>query len=189
MAAGGTANNVLIGPGRLWVAPVGTTTPTSASAALDAEFWPIGYTEEGTTVTIEATAEEIMVAEELDPVRYVNSARSITIELAMVEMTRKRLALSTGLGGAYVDSAAVINAFDITTDENTPVSLVWDSEETAAGNSQNVRWVFPKAYQTGAVSVARQKAPAKSTLPVEFKVAKLTGSQLYYVFPNADGNI
>lgn len=187
MSAGGTADNVVIGPGRLWVAPVGTTAPTSASAALDPAFWAVGYTEEGTTVSIELTTEEIMVAEELDPIRYVNSARSTTIALAMAEMSRKRLALASGLGGGYVDSAAALDALDVATEENTPVMLVWDSEETAAGNDQNRRWVFYSAYQTGAVSVSRQKAPAKSTLPVEFKAAKTTGNPLYRAFPNADG--
>ena len=52
----GTVENVHLGVGWLYVAPIGTTEPTTASAALDAAFDPIGYTEDGSQFTTQVTS-------------------------------------------------------------------------------------------------------------------------------------
>lgn len=186
MSAGGTTTNVKLGPGRVWIAPVGTASPASASATLDAAFWALGYTEEGTTIDIEYTSEGIEVAEELDPIDYVNTARSVTLNLQAAEVTRKRLAVTLALGAEYTDDAQSIDLPDGSVDQ-VGVMVVWDSEETAAANADNIRWVIPKVLPGGTVSIARQKAPNKSLLPMELQAVKVTGSPIARVFPNAAG--
>jgi hypothetical protein len=186
MAAGGTAENVQVGPGRLWIAPVGTAMPTSASAALDAAFWPLGYTEEGTSVDIEYTSEDVLVAEELDPIMKVNTARAVTLNVQSAEVTRKRLAVAVNLGAEYADSAASIDLPDGSV-EAVGVMVVWDSAETATGNDDNIRWVFPKVQNGGTITIARQKAPQKALLPLELGAVKVTDQPIARVFPNADG--
>jgi len=186
MSAGGTTTNVKLGPGRVWIAPLGTAAPTSASAALDAGYWALGYTEDGTTVDIEYTSEGIEVAEELDPIDYVNTARSVKLNLQAAEVTRKRLAVVLALGAEYSDDASVIDLPDGAA-QQVGVSIVWDSAETAVGNDQNIRWYIPKVLPAGTVSIARQKAPNKALLPMELNAVLVTGSPLARIFPNAAG--
>ena len=188
MSAGGTTSNIQLGPGRLWVAPVGTTAPVSASAALDTAFWALGYTEDGTTVDIDITMEGIEVAEEIDPVLFATSARSVKFTMALAEVTRKRMALALALGTAYVDNAA---ALAMPSADTAPVgmALVWDSNETATGDATNRRWYVPKVLPMGTISVARQKSPNKSTLPLELNAVLVTGSALLSIFPNSSGLI
>lgn len=186
MSAGGTTANVKLGPGRVWIAPIGTAAPTSASAAPHADFWALGYTEEGTTISIEYTSEDINVAEELDPIDVVNTARNVTLALQAAEVTRKRMAVSLSLGAAYLDDATVLDLPDADAPQ-VGVALIWDSAEDAAGNDQNIRWYIPKLLPTGTIEIARQKAPNKALLPMELKAVKLTGSPLLRIFPNANG--
>jgi len=186
MSAGGTTTNVKLGPGRVWIAPIGTAAPTSASSAPDPAFWALGYTEEGTTISIEYTAEAIEVAEELDPIDYVNTARAVTLSLSAAEVTRKRMAVAVSLGAEYADNAAVLDLPDADQPQ-VGVAVIWDSAETAAGNDQNIRWYIPKLLPAGTLEIARQKAPNKALLPMELNAVKLTGSPLLRVFPNAQG--
>lgn len=187
MAAGGITEQIALGPGRLWVASVGTAAPVSASAALAVDWWALGYTEEGTTIDIEVTRDPIEVAEELDPVDYVNSARSVTLSVALAQVTRKRLALSLAMGTGFVDNAAVLDFPDADT-PSVGLALIWDSAETATNLAlKNRRWYIPKMLPSGTISIARQKSPSKSTLPLELNAVLVTGSPLVRVFPNADG--
>jgi len=188
MAAGGSSANIHIGPGRLWYAPIGTTEPTSASAALPSADWEaIGYTEEGSEVAVELTVDEVEVAEELDPVLYVNSKRTTTLTLQMAEATRKRLALVMGFGANESDDASSLEPPDVGSEVG--VMLVWDSEENADGNSANKRWVFRQAKPSGTVTMSRRKSPEKSTIPVDFLIEKPPTAKPFIIFPNADGNI
>lgn len=187
MSAGGTTANVQLGPGRLWIAPIGTTEPTSASAALPSAWVPLGYTEEGTEVTIELTVDEVEVAEELEPILYVNSKRTTTLTCELAETTRKRLAMVLGWGATQTDSASALEPPDPGTEVG--VMIVWDSEETAAGNSENTRWVFRRAKPSGSISIARRKSPDKSTIPVEFMIERPTNAKPFIIFPNASGLI
>lgn len=186
MAAGGTPGNVDLGPGRLYVAPLGTTEPASASATLDAAFWAVGYTEDGTTVDTAITSEAIEVAEELDPIGYEQTQRKTTVSFQMAEATKKRLALSLGSGAGQVDNAAGYEFPDA--GDVVGVMLVWDSEETPSAT--NRRWIFRKCTPSGSVSVSRRKAPQKALLPAVFDCAKPDAStKAVKVFPNSSGQV
>lgn len=185
MSAGGTTTEVTLGPGRIYIAAVGTTAPTSASAALPSAWWSLGYTEDGTTVDIELTSEAIEVAEELDPIDYVLSARAVTIKVQCAQVTKKRLAVALALGAGYTDDGAYLDLPDGSVTQ-TGVSLVWDSAEDPTDGT-NRRWYIPKVLNAGTVSIARQKAPSKALLPLELKAVKVTSDPLARVFPNASG--
>lgn len=185
MAAGGDATDVKVGPGRLWVAAIGTTEPASASAALPSAWRAVGYTEEGTTFSQEITTEPIEVAEELDPIRYVNTRRAGSIQFSMAQMNRMNLALAmnTGVG---TDSTAAFEPPALGTEVR--VMIVWDSNEDATDlvtNGGNVRWLFRQCYETDPIETAFQKAPQKSLLPVRFQLEKPTGLAPWKVYPNA----
>ena len=97
----------------------------------------------------------------------------------------RRLALVLGLGASASDSAATLEPPTAGAEES--FMLVWDSEEDAVGNADNIRWLFRKCKVTGNISIARRKAPNKATLPVEIKCSKPAGAEAFTVFPNADG--
>ena len=186
MAAGGTPGNVDLGPGRLYVAPLGTAEPTSCSAALPSAWWSIGYTEDGTEVTTEITSEAIEVAEELDPIGFEQTKRMTKIALQMAESTKKRLAVALGAGAGQTDDAASFEFPDA--GSVVGVMLVWDSEDTPTAT--NKRWVFRKCTPSGTVGIARRKAPQKALIPVTFDCAKSDAStKAIIVFPNSSGQI
>lgn len=187
MTAGGTATNVQTGPGRLWVAPLGTTEPTSASAAMPSAWTAVGYTEQGHEYAADLTSEPIEVAEELDPIRYENTRRISRVSFSMAEVTRKRLAIALGGGASEADSAAAYEP--PAAGAEVAVMIVWDSEETADGNNQNVRWLYRQAKASGTITIAHGKAPAKALIPVTFNLEKPASAGPVKVFPNASGHI
>jgi hypothetical protein len=171
------AGNVSLGPGLLYVAPLGTTEPTSASAALPSAFREVGYTEEGNAFTSETTSEPVEVAEELDPIRYVNTRRVSAIAFAMAEVTRQNLALALNLGANEANSGS-FEPPDAT--DEVRVMIVFDTDDGA-------RWVLRQCYQSGTVELASRKAPQKRLIAANFQLEKPTGAASFIVFPNADG--
>lgn len=191
MAAGGTAGNVHIGPGRIYVANIGTAEPSNGSTALPSAWTPVGYTEDGSQFTTETTRAEIEVAEELDPIRYVATKRASSLVFQMAETTRKRLVLALGGGVVVTEDGTYYEPPDPGTD--VPVMIVWDSNEdpTAVdgdGNG-NRRMLFRQCRPSGQIQLARRKAPAKSLLPVTFNIEKPSGLRPFRIFPTSTGAI
>lgn len=186
MAAGGTAANIHLGPGRLYYAPLGTSEPTSCSAALPSAWLAAGYTEDGTSVETEISTEMIEVAEELEPIRVVQTSRRTRVSLQMAEMAVSRLALAMGAGATRTDTAV---AFEFPApDAIVGVMLVWDSMDTP--DATNRRWVFREVYPSGNISISRKKAPAKATMPVTFVAVQPSGqTSPVKIFPNSSGLI
>jgi hypothetical protein len=184
MPAGGTPSNVVLGPGRLYVAPIATVDPTSASAVLPVAWIAIGYTDAGTTVSSAVTSSGIEVAEEIDPIANIITMRTSTVTFAMAEATVGRLALAYGGGAAVLNNGT---AFEFPEpDQIVPVKLVWDSDEIPG--ALNRRWLFRSCMPSGTIAIARQKAPAKATIPVTFNLARsAAGLGAVRVFPNAAG--
>lgn len=185
MAAGGNPENIALGAGRIYVADVATAEPVSASAVLPSAWRPIGYTEDGTTITTELTNEEIEVAEEYDPVLYVMTKRKIMLSIQMAEATRRNLVLALGGVAAALNDASSYEPPDPGQEEGFKV--VWDSEEVPG--PENIRWVFRKCKISGSIEMQRNKAPNKALIPVEVNVEKPAGQAPFIVFPNANGLI
>lgn len=187
MAAGGSTTNVQLGPGRLYVAPIGTTEPASASAALPSAWIALGYTEDGTTFTVSLTSEDIEVEEEIDPILTVNTKRANTLAVQMAEITKRNWGIALGSGILANDATA----FEpVTPGSEVKVMMVWDSNEdptTTQGGQGNRRWLFRQCNPTGDVAINRQKAPNKALIPTTFKVEKPSGLAPFKVFPNSSG--
>lgn len=184
MAAGGTPNNVTLGPGRLYVAAVGTTEPVSGSAVLPSAWSAIGYTDEGTAFQFETTTEGIPVAEELDPIRYVGVARATRLVVAMAETTARNLVLALGGGAGTAAGAVTINPPNA--DAQVDVMLVWDSDE--APTAANRRVLFRQCRPSGQVEMANRKAPQKRLIGTTFDCSKPSGAlQPFTAWSNASG--
>lgn len=186
MAAGGNSANVQLGPGRLYTAPLGTTEPTSASAALPSAWRAVGYTEEGSAFSTELTNEPVEVAEEVDPILYVLSRRTNTLALAMAETTRRNLALALGGGADAANDATTFEPPD--PGDEVAVMFVWDSEDDPTTGT-NTRWLFRQAKPGGTIEIGRRKSPAKATIASVFNLEKPATAAPYKVFPDANGLI
>lgn len=187
MAAGGTTNSVVIGPGRLYAAPIGTTEPASCSAALPSAWRVIGYTEEGSAFSTELTSEAIEVAEELDPIFWLNSRRTSSLALAMAEATRQNFGLALAdMTAAFASNSAA--SFDPPDPDDTGACmLVWDKLDDLS--ALNVRWLFRQVKPSGTVELAHRKSPTKTVIAVTFNLEKPTSAAPFRVFPNSSGLI
>jgi hypothetical protein len=158
----GTATNVRVGPGWLYIAPLGTAAPTDLTAAWDAAWVPLGYTHEGSTVGFDQTFEDVTVEEEYDPVDTLQTARSITVNVAAAEMTARNLQLA--FNGGTIDTATGTVTFEPPpAGQVTRVMVGWEADDGKE------RWVFYRCTQTGSVEVSRRKAPNKATIPLAFR--------------------
>jgi hypothetical protein len=186
MAAGGTPSNVRLGAGRLYYAPLGTAEPTNCSTALPSAWRVVGYTESGTEIATAITAEDIMVAEELDPIDNVQTARSTTLSLEMAEATKRRLVLALGGGAAANDDSTPFEMPDI--DAIVGVMFVWDSLDTPTAD--NRRCLIRNAKPSGTITQARRKAPAKQLITAQFSCSRTAaGAAAVRWFPNASGQV
>lgn len=170
----GTPGNVLIGPGLLYVAPIGTTEPASATATLDAAFRAVGYTDAGTTFRYEITNEAIEVAEEFDPIAYATTGRAASVAFQMAENTRQNLALALNSGA----NAATSGSYE-PPDPGTEVRVM-----VLLQTEEGARWLFRRCLQADTIEMQRQKAPAKALIPVTFRLEKPTGAKPFIVFPS-----
>ena len=186
MAAGGIPANVRLGAGRLYYAPLGTAEPANCSSALPSAWRVVGYTESGTEIATAITAEDIMVAEELDPIDNVQTARSTTLSLEMAETTKRRLVLALGGGAAANDDSTPFEMPDI--DAIVGVMFVWDSNEVS--DATNRRVLIRNAKPTGTITQARRKAPTKQLITAQFSCSRsAAGSPALRWFPNASGQV
>ena len=165
----GDPSAIRVGPGRLLIAPVGSTEPTDLATAWDAAWVELGYTNEGSTFSFENTFEDVTVAEEYDPVAIMQTARNISVSFAAAEVTAANL--QTALNGGTITAGVDIVTFEPpAAGEFSYVAVGWESTDTLE------RWVFRKGIQTGAVEMTRRKAPDKAAIPMAFRFVKPDGA-------------
>lgn len=166
----GDPNNVKVGPGLLYVAPLGSTVPTdlvTAWTTVDADWTALGYTDEGHEFAYEPNFEPLTVAEELDPIRYEQTGREMRLSMASAEMTYLNVQRAYNGGTVTVSGSG---ASTITTFEPPAIGTVtklmigWESQD------HEERWVFYQTVQVGNVTIARRKSPDKATIPMEFRL-------------------
>lgn len=159
---------VKVGPGTLYFGPVGVAEPTDLVtpwATVDALWVPVGYTEEGHSATITPSVEAIEVAEELTPIRYEETKREVGLSFAAAEMTVTNIQKALN-GGTITTFSGFVKFEPPELGVVTRVAIGWESQDGEE------RWVFRKCLQSGAVEIARRKAPAKATVPMQFNCEK-----------------
>lgn len=180
MAASPVATpNVLVGPGYLFIAPVGTavpdTTSTSVVAGAYTSTWaapwlPLGATEEGTEFSYSTEVEGVEVAEFFDPIRYETVSRegSVTFNLADYTAANLRRALNGGITPPTPTSGTGATA-SYTVAPPAPGTEVramigWESLDNS------VRWVAYRTIQGGEVNSSFAKAPDLALIPCTFNL-------------------
>lgn len=182
----GTISEVIVGTGVLYVAAIsndGNATgdyvafpgdnASGAWADPGAGWVDVGYSEDGWTLEMDKTFEDIMVAEEIDPIATFKTAQEVRLtgELAQASMSNLQIALA---GGTFTaDDTDYASGYDSlkppSTDDYDEKSLLL-IVDGPAGADRHVE--IPRAINVGAFSMAHQKAPQKVVIAVEFKVLK-----------------
>ncbi|MEV4287350.1 hypothetical protein AB0K40_17740 [Nonomuraea bangladeshensis] len=175
--ARGNPNAIALGPGKLYIAPLGTTEPTDLTTpweTVSAAWAALGYTNEGSSFAYSVDSENVEVAEELDPVAVALTSREGTVAFALAEMTAKNMQRALN-GGDIVSGTGIVTFEPPDLGEEVRVMLGFESEDGEE------RWVYRKALQTGGLEIARRKGAEKAVIPCEFKLEKPAEAKLFKV--------
>lgn len=177
----GTINEVLIGTGVLYVgdrANVAFPTDDGAGAfqtpaVASANWRDIGYSEDGWTLEMDRTFEDILVAEEVDPIKTIKTAQEARLMGELSQASLKNLSIAMGQLDTYVDEDSTL----FTTDYDVIKAPITDSfselaglliVEGPAGADRQIH--MPRMVSVGAFSMSHAKAPQKVVIATEFKL-------------------
>ena len=177
---------VILGTGNLFVAAESdlnggspnTTFPTNPAATPASSYWDnIGYSEGGFSLEYDKTFDDIMVAEEVDPIKTIKTAQEVRItgELAQASLRNLKFAMAGGTTSASTPGSGYTTLTPPTTDSFTEMSLLLrvNAPGTDDGGTAKLRDIqVPRAVNVGAFSMVHAKAPQKVTITVEYKVLK-----------------
>ena len=184
----GTISEVIVGTGVLYVAAISndgnasgdyvafpTDDGSNAWADPAAAWVDVGYSEDGWTLEMDKTFEDIMVAEEIDPIATFKTAQEVRLtgELAQASQANIQVALGGGTITTGDGSNGYVSGYNAikppSTDDFAEKSLLL-IVDGPAGADRHVE--IPRAINVGAFSMAQQKAHQKVVIGVEFKVLK-----------------
>lgn len=177
----GTINEVLIGTGVLYVgdrANVAFPTDDGAGAfqtpAVASPNWrDIGYSEDGWTLEMDRTFEDILVAEEVDPIKTIKTAQEARLMGELSQASLANLSVAMGQIDSYVseDDSDFAAGYDVVkspiTDSFSELAALLIAEGPA-GADRHVQ--MPRCVSVGAFSMSHAKAPQKVVIATEFKL-------------------
>lgn len=157
---------VRIGPGKLYLAPLGSTEPDDLETPWDNAWTELGYTAEGSNFVFDNTFEDVEVAEEFEPIEILQTKREITVNFSLAELTAENM--ERAFNGGDVITAGGITTFEPPPSggEVTRVMIGWEADDGLE------RWIFRRCLQVASVDIPRRKAPDKSVLPMSFRCTK-----------------
>lgn len=170
---------VRVGPGKLYIAPLGTAEPADLTTAWNAAFVALGYTDNGTEIVIDQTFEDVTVHEELEPVEIAQTARQVTVNFAAAEITATNLQRALN-GGTITSGTGIVTFEPPAAGVYTPVMLGWESDDGLE------RFVFRRCINTGSTTMARRRAPDKATIGMSFRCTKPTGAAVFKYIHDTD---
>jgi hypothetical protein len=199
----GTISEVIVGTGVLYVAAISNDGNASGDYvafpggdgagawATPAAGWvDVGYSEDGWTLEMDKTFEDIMVAEEIDPIATFKTAQELRLTGELAQASQANLQIA--LGGGTLTTGDGSNGYETGFNAITPPGTDDFDEKSLllivdgpAGADRHVQ--IPRSINVGAFSMAHQKAPQKVVIAAEFKVlAPKSVSQFQELFRIVD---
>ena len=192
---------VILGTGNLFVAAESdlngsspnATFPTTPADTPSSSYWDnIGYSEGGFSLEYDKTFEDILVAEEVDPIKTIKTAQEVRItgELAQASLRSLKFAMAGGTTTADTPSSGYTTLVPPTTDAFEEKSLLLrvnapGHDEAGTAKVRDIQ--VPRAVNIGAFSLVHAKAPQKVTITIEYKVLKPnTGAPFANIFKVID---
>ena len=178
----GAINEVLIGTGVLYIAdrttsnlafPTDDSNDTGNWEAVSSDWRDIGYSEDGWTLEIDRTFEDILVAEEVDPIKTIKTAQEARLMGELSQASLVNLSVAMGQSDAFVSTNdsnfasgySVVNA-PLTNEFKELAGLL--ITEGPAGADRHIQ--MPRMVSVGAFSMSHAKAPQKVVIATEFKL-------------------
>jgi hypothetical protein len=170
--------NIKIGAGTLYAAPLGTTEPVAVTGAWASGWLPLGFTDQGSSFAFGPAVSPVEVEELFWPVEQAITSYSGKLTFVLAETTRQNLALALNAGiGSGIDSASQGTNMDGSLWQEPPnpgsevrVMLGWDSIAEAGTTSTDpfARIIIRQTLQTGMVTRLARKGNNKSMYACEF---------------------
>ena len=161
----------------LYLAPLGSTAPTTADTALNASFIGVGYIKEGEAPTIaqEITSASVRAWQSATDVKSRITGRNLSVGFTLIEATP----MSLGLYFSETEPTPAADAFSLTI-SSTPTVKEYMAVLQMQDGSAYVRFLLNKVVleTTGTIAANREEALA---LPVTLKALD-AGSGLGTVF-------
>jgi hypothetical protein len=170
---------VRVGPGHLKIAPIGTPEPTDLATNWNGSFVDLGYTNEGSEFVFDQTYEDVEVAEELEPVEVIQTARQTTVNFALAELTAANMQRALN-GGSIVSADGIVTFEPPSVGSFDDVMLGWEADDGLE------RWVFRRCRNVGSVNLPRRKGADKAILPMSFRALKPEGAAPFIFIHDAD---
>lgn len=176
-------NNIKIGAGTLYAAPLGSTEPVSVTAAWPAAWVPLGFTDQGSSFAFGPTVAPVEVEELFWPVQQAITSYTGKMSFVLAETTRQNLALSlnSGIGSSTVAGSQGANVDGSLWQEgpqpgqDVRVMLGWDALDlgTPAADLLSAadpygRIIIRQALQIGQLTTVHRKGNNKTMYACEF---------------------
>lgn len=163
----------------LYVAPVGTTLPENIAANLDPAFKELGFLDpDGVTLNTTTEKTDIEALQSTAPIKSIVTKREGTLTLGMMEFTGQNLSLA--FPGKITGSA---KSYVFKLDETLDLNRAWVLE--VVEGEKKLRWIFPKAGQTGDSEIGVTKEDAIK-IPLELTVQNDGTNGLFIFQTNID---
>lgn len=166
------AENVLVGSGLLYVAPIGTALPDLTETPVT---WPVGwvevgYTEDGVEIQHAPTFKDIEVDEEMDPVKTVLTGNKMTVAAKLAEATLENMKYAIPGSTITTVAAGVSNVGSKTLKFGSPATVpeaLVGFQGTSPEGFERV-FIMYRGQQVGTMASSYKKAD-KVLVPVEFR--------------------
>jgi hypothetical protein len=158
---------VLVEPGVLYWAPIGSAEPTAVStASAFSDSWPVawiplGMTDAGSDFDVTLTTAPIVSAESIDPIAYRTTDRAAVVKFMLMNYT------ATNLARAFNGAATTVTGSGATTitkldppvpGTETRCMLGWESLDST------VRFVARQVINSGTITMAFHKSPSHTAI-------------------------
>lgn len=186
-----TATQIIAGPALLYVAPLGTTLPSTASPAVWPPVWPagwqaVGYTEKGVDLVFTPTVKPFTPDEEASAVYDILEAEKCDVSAILWEATienyRNAISAHTNTDDGKVRSLGVgtLNITYVMVGYQGPAP-VSDSMTSPATNPDGRVVILQKAVVTSPISLNMSRRDIQK-FAVKWEARKIAGKNLYDLF-------
>lgn len=169
------------GPGKLWIAPLGTVTSTytpTVAASLFTQgttatgvpgattFLPLGRTNEGMELSYSIETEDDTPAESFDPHRTIMTGRTASLAVSLRQINLTNLRAAFNLMGSTI-TAPTATAFSRVSPPSpgseSYCQIMWESD------ANDMIIIMYKTLQVGEFSLAGRKGAESMRLELEFR--------------------
>lgn len=171
------------GAGYLLTSALGIGAPANTVAgSVFTDNWPVGWnlygvTREGHTLNLEIDTEPIEAAEYVDPLLTVTTGRTIGVEMELMQihLTNFQRAFNGGTKSTSGAGATLLTTYTLPAiGSETRCQIGWESVDGTE------RWWAMQCFQTGSVSIQRNKGAENASLPLTYTMEPDASSQPIY---------